>query len=125
MFLIDHLILNVNDISSSVEFYVNVLGFQVEGEDGPFTVIRVNENFILLLGPWGTNGGEHLAFAMDREEFEETFARIKEKGIPYGDSFHSVGNNLGPGNEDGARGPGPTLYMNDPNKHLIEIRTYA
>ena len=125
MFLIDHLILNVNDISSSVEFYVNVLGFQVEGEDGPFTVIRVNESFILLLGPWGTKGGEHLAFAMDREVFEETFARIKEKGIPYGDSFHSVGNNLGPGNEDGARGPGPTLYMNDPNKHLIEIRTYA
>jgi hypothetical protein len=49
---------------------------------------------------------------------------MKAKGIPYGDSFHAVGNNLGPGVESGARGPAPTLYMNDPNKHLIEIRTY-
>jgi catechol 2,3-dioxygenase-like lactoylglutathione lyase family enzyme len=122
---IDHLILNVNDIQSSVDFYVNVLGFQLEGEDGPFTVIRVNEDFILLLGPWGTKGGEHLAFALSRAAFDETFARIKEKEIPYGDSFHSVGNNLGPGNEQGARGTGPTVYMNDPNNHLIEIRTYG
>ena len=34
-------------------------------------------------------------------------------------SFHAVGNNSGPGTESGARGPAPTLYMNDPNKHLI------
>jgi len=125
MAAIDHLILNVNDIPSSVDFYVNVLGFQLAGEDGPFTVIRVNEDFILLLGPWGTKGGEHLAFALSHAAFDETFARIKEKEIPYGDSFHSVGNNLGPGNEQGARGSGPTLYMNDPNNHLIEIRTYG
>ena len=52
------------------------------------------------------------------------FVALKEKGIPYGDSFHSVGNNSGPGNETGAKGPAPTLYMNDPNQHLIEIRTY-
>jgi hypothetical protein len=100
------------------------MGFKLEGEDGPFTVIRVDENFILLLGPWGTKGGEHLAFAMSPSEFEETFVRIKDKGILYGNSFHSVGNNLGPGNEYGARGTGPTLYLNDPNNHLIEIRTY-
>ena len=124
MSVIDHMILNVNDIQSSVDFYVNILGFQLEGEDGPFTVIRISESFTLLLGPWGTKGGEHLAFAMSRREFDETFDRIKEKGIPYGDSFHSVGNNLGPGNENGARGSGPTVYVNDPNNHLIEIRTY-
>src|ERR1051325_11272929 len=108
MCVIDHLILNVNDIPSSVDFYVNVLGFKLEGEEGPFSVVRVDDSFVLLLGPWGTKGGEHLAFAMNREEFDKTFARIKQKGIPYGDSFHSVGNNLGPGNESGARGSGPT-----------------
>ena len=69
--LIDHLILNVNDIRSSVDFYVNAMGFQLDGEEGPFTVIRVNENFILLLGPWGTKGGEHLAFSMSRGEFNK------------------------------------------------------
>jgi catechol 2,3-dioxygenase-like lactoylglutathione lyase family enzyme len=124
MAAIDHLILNVNEVSSSVDFYVNVLGFELEGEDGPFTVIRVNEDFTLQLAPWGTGGNEHLAFALSREAFDGAFARVKEKGIPFGDSYHSVGNNSGPGVESGARGPAPTLYMNDPNNHLIEIRTY-
>jgi catechol 2,3-dioxygenase-like lactoylglutathione lyase family enzyme len=124
MAAIDHLILNVNEVSSSVDFYVNVLGFELEGEDGPFTVIRINEDFTLLLAPGGTGGNEHLAFALSRHAFDDAFARLKEKGIPFGDSFDSVGNNAGPGVESGARGPAPTLYMNDPNNHLIEIRTY-
>ena len=124
MAALDHLILNVNEVSASVDFYVNVLGFELDGEDGPFTVIRVNGDFTLLLAPWGTGGNEHLAFALSREAFDDAFARMKEKGIPYGDSFHSVGNNSGPGVETGARGPAPTLYMNDPNNHLIEILTY-
>ena len=124
MAAIDHLILNINDVPASVDFYVNVLGFELEGEDGPFTVIRVNEAFTLQLAPWGTGGNEHLAFALSLEAFDDAFARVKEKGIPYGDSFHSVGNNAGPGVESGARGPAPTLYMRNPNNHLIEIRTY-
>ena len=124
MATIDHLILNVNEVPSSVDFYVNVLGFVLEGEDGPFTVIRVSENFTLQLAPWGTTGNEHLAFALSRKAFDDAFARVKERGIPFGDSFHSVGNNSGPGVESGARGLAPTLYMNDPNNHLIEIRTY-
>ena len=124
MAAIDHLILNVNEVSSSVDFYVNVLGFELEGKDGPFTVIRVNEDFTLQLAPWGTGGNEHLAFALSRGAFDDAFARVKEKGIPFGDSYHSVGNNSGPGVESGARGPAPTLYMKDPNNHLIEIRTY-
>ena len=84
---IDHLILNVNEIPSSVDFYVEVLGFKLEGEDGPFTVIRVSDDFTLQLAPCGTKGNEHYAFAMSRQEFDATFARIKQHGIPYGDSY--------------------------------------
>jgi catechol 2,3-dioxygenase-like lactoylglutathione lyase family enzyme len=124
MTTIDHLILNCNDVAASVDFYVNILGFRNEGEDGPFIVIRVNDDLTLQLAPWGTKGNEHYAFAMSRKDFDKAFARIKEKQIPYGDSFHSVGNNAGPGNEVGSKGPGPTVYMFDPNHHLIEIRTY-
>jgi catechol 2,3-dioxygenase-like lactoylglutathione lyase family enzyme len=121
---IDHLILNVNDVDASVDFYVNVLGFKLEGPDGPFTVVRVSEDFTLQLAPWGAKGNEHYAFALSREAFDRVFNLLKERQIPYGDSFHSVGNNLGPGAESGARGVAPTIYMNDPNQHLIEIRTY-
>src|SRR5581483_9488957 len=120
MATIDHLILNVNDITASVGFYVDILGFKLEGKDGPFTVIRVSDDFTLQLAPWGTGGNEHYAFALSRDDFDKVFATIKAKGIPYGDSFDSVGTNTGPGSESGAKGFAPTLYMNDPNKHLIE-----
>jgi catechol 2,3-dioxygenase-like lactoylglutathione lyase family enzyme len=121
---IDHLILRVNDARATVDFFVAVLGFTDAGQDGPFSVVRVGESFTLQLAPWGTEGGEHLAFAMTRAEFDATFARIRNAGLGYGDSFHTVGSQAGPGRETGARGPGPTLYFFDPNKHLIEIRHY-
>jgi len=121
---LDHVILKVNDVKASIEFYTSVMGFAFEGEQPPFSVVRVNEGLTLQLAPWGTSGGEHLAFAMTRDELEATFARVREKGIAYGDSFHAVGNGKGPGEEPGSRGPGKALYFFDPNQHLIEIRHY-
>ncbi len=121
---IDHVILKVNDARESVSFYARILGFTHEGQDGPFSVVRVSESFTMQLAPWGTKGGEHLAFAMTRFEFDAAFARILEAGIEHGDAFDSVGSGRGPGVETGARGPGPTLYFFDPNRHLIEIRHY-
>jgi catechol 2,3-dioxygenase-like lactoylglutathione lyase family enzyme len=121
---IDHIILNTNDLAASVEFYTSILGFSHDGEDGPFTVIRVSEDITLQLAPWGTKGNEHYAFAMSQVDFVAAFKRVRDNKIPYGDSFHTVGNNSGPGNEIGARAPGPTVYMFDPNHQLIEIRTY-
>lgn len=122
---IDHLILGVRDAEASIAFYTQILGFTPDGTDGPFSVIRVTPDFVILLAPWGTDGGEHLAFAMSRAEFESVFERVKAASVPYGDSYHRVGNQEGPGEELGARGMGPTLYFNDPNDHLIEIRHYG
>ena len=50
---------------------------------------------------------------------------MRAAGIPYGDSFHTVGNLQGPGEEGGARGMGKAVYVLDPNRHLIEVRTYG
>lgn len=121
---LDHLILAVNDRENSIEFYTRVLGFAYEGEREPFSSIRVSPALLLQLAPWGTKGGQHLAFAMTRAEFEDVFARIRAAGIAYGDAFQSVGNMQGPGDEPGARGPGKAVYLFDPSKHLIEIRHY-
>ena len=121
---LDHLILPVNDRDASVAFYTGLCGFDAEGESGPFSVVRVTPDLTLQLAPWGTTGGYHLAFAMPAAEFEATFARFRDAGVPYGDSFHDVGNMRGPGAEDGARGLGASLYVLDPNQHLIEIRHY-
>jgi catechol 2,3-dioxygenase-like lactoylglutathione lyase family enzyme len=121
---IDHIIVSVNDLDESVTFYTRVLGFAAAGKDGPFTLIQVSPDFQLLLYPRRTQGYEHYAFAMSRVEFEAVFERIKAAGIAYGPSFDSVGSNSGIGEERGARGLAPTIYFNDPNKHLLEIRTY-
>ena len=121
---LDHLILKVNDARATAEFFERILGFKPEGQDGPFSVVRVNDGLTLQLAPWGTSGGEHLAFAMTRSEFDVAFERLRASGAPYGDAFHSVGNQKGPGDETGARGAGKAVYFFDPNKHLIEIRHY-
>lgn len=121
---LDHIILKVNDLAASVAFYRDVLGFAAEGTDGPFTVFRAGPDFLLQLAPWGTAGFEHYAFAVSKLEFREILERIKAAGIDFGPTFDSVGANSEPGEESGAGGLAPTLYFNDPNKHLLEIRTY-
>jgi len=124
MATLDHLILKVNDLQASLDFYTEVLGFAAAGTDGPFTIIRLGPDCQLQLAPWGTPGMEHYAFAVTKAEFDAIFARIKAAGIAYGPSFDSVGSNTGLGEELGARGLAPTLYFNDPNRHLLEIRCY-
>ncbi len=121
---LDHMILPVADLGASIEFFTEILGCTYEGEREPFSVVRVTPDLTLQLAPWGTEGGVHLAFALPRAEFDAAFARVKAAGIPYGDSFHAVGNMEGPGVEAGSRGPAPTVYFFDPNQHLIEIRHY-
>jgi catechol 2,3-dioxygenase-like lactoylglutathione lyase family enzyme len=121
---LDHLILPVNDRAGSVAFYASILGLADEGVSEPFATLRVTAAFVILIAEWGTKGGEHLAFAMSKPEFDAAFARIKSAGIPYGDRFDAVGNNRGPGPETGAQGTGQALYFFDPDRHLIEIRHY-
>jgi catechol 2,3-dioxygenase-like lactoylglutathione lyase family enzyme len=53
---LDHLILNVNDREKSLAFYTRILGFAHEGErEGtPFSVIKVEPDFMLQLALFGT-----------------------------------------------------------------------
>jgi catechol 2,3-dioxygenase-like lactoylglutathione lyase family enzyme len=122
---LDHMILPVAELEPTIEFFTSILGCTYEGTTGPFSVIRVTPDLAIQLAPWGTEGGVHLAFALPHAEFDAAFGRIKDAGIPYGDSFHAVGNMQGPGEEDGAHGMAPSLYCFDPNQHLIEIRHYG
>jgi catechol 2,3-dioxygenase-like lactoylglutathione lyase family enzyme len=124
MAALDHLILTVNDLDVSVRFYTEVMGFVHEGEDGPFSVIRISPETTLQLAAWGTEGGHHLAFALSHDEFDASFTRIRSAGVAYGDTYHDAANMRGPGSESGARGPGEAVYLFDPNGHLLEIRRY-
>jgi catechol 2,3-dioxygenase-like lactoylglutathione lyase family enzyme len=121
---LDHIILLVNDRANSLDFYTKIVGLKHDGDRDPFSMLRVTPGFVIQIAPWGTNGGEHLAFAMSKAEFDEAFRRIRDAGIEYGDRFDSVGNMKAPGDEAASRGTGKAVYFFDPNKHLIEIRHY-
>ena len=121
---LDHIILAVNERDRSVAFYAEILGFAPDGDDGPFSILRVSPRFVIQIAPWGTHGGEHLAFALTKQEFDDVFRRIVAADTPFGDRYDGVGNMKGPGEENGSRGMGRAIYFFDPDKHLLEIRHY-
>ena len=66
----------------------------------------------------------HYAFTMERGEFEAAFTRIRESGIAYGDDPHDMANMKGPGMTMGSQGLGKAVYFQDPDGHVLEIKTY-
>ena len=85
MATIDHIILKVNDLDKSVDFYSGIMGFSNQGTDGPFVVIRVSDDFQIQLAAWGTPGFEHYAFAVSRGDFDQIFERVKAAEIDFAD----------------------------------------
>jgi len=124
MVQLDHTIVHVNDVEKTTAFWTRYLGVVDEGSDEPFRVLRVTPELTIQLAPWGTEGNAHFAFALAPAEFDATFARLRADGVPFGDSFHAADNGQGPGEESGARGMGKAIYFLDPNRHLLEIRSY-
>ncbi len=123
---LDHIILAVNDRARSIAFYTGIVGLTHDSarDREPFSMIRVTPALVIQLAQWGTRGGEHLAFAISKPEFDSAFERVKSAAIAYGDQFDTVGNMKGPGNEAASRGMGKAVYFFDPDKHLLEIRHY-
>jgi len=124
MMRLDHMLLEVDDVQVTLDFYMKVLGFTDGGPDGPFHMLRVNADTVLVLAPRHTPALVHLAFAMERDEFDAALGRIKAANVEYGDAFDKVGNNQGPAAESGAHGKTKSVYLYDPDKNLIEICYY-
>ncbi len=119
---IDHMIVPVNELEDSLAFYCDLLGFAKDAEQGPFQGVRVSESFLMLLSPYGTRGGLHLAFSFPAARFEAIFADIRAKNLEYGDQFDATSNGKGPTPQPGATGEIPAVYLLDPSKNLIELR---
>ena len=122
--VLDHTIVPVRDRKKSVEFYTRIFGFEDLGEVGPFLAVRVNDTLNFDFGESDDFRSIHYAFAMEPDEFDAAFARIRESGITYGDSPREQENMKGPGMTAGAKGLGKAVYFKDPDGHLLEIKTY-
>ena len=118
---LNHTIVHVSDKVASAEFYAQLLGV---GEPEPFshflTVALSNDVTLDFLDsrPESERSSQHYAFLVGEQEFDEIFARIKERGLTY---FADPGRNQ-PGeinHNDGGRG----VYWDDLDGNLLEIIT--
>jgi glyoxylase I family protein len=124
MIQLDHLILHVREPAEMVQFYGEVLGFTHAGRAEPFEVLRVNEQLTIDLMQAPPGHPQHLAFALEREDFDAVHQRLIRMGIPYGGTPFDR-SSKGPAQTQGARGMAESIYFYDPDRNNIEIRCYS
>ncbi len=119
--------LYVHDVDRSRRFYQDLFGFETIVGDDRFCALRVADRQLLLLfrkratleprripggviPPHDGDGTFHFAFAIPAEDFDKWCERIGERGL----KVESVVTW-----EEGGR----SLYLRDPDGHLIELAT--
>ena len=127
---LDHIVLNVQDVERSLDFYHRVLGLPAErvdawrkGEVG-FPSVRVSETTIIDLFAMPEDGGtarpglnlNHFCLVTERADLEAAAQELTQAGVTI---------ERGPAVRSGARGNGLSVYFRDPDANLIELRTYA
>ena len=116
---LNHTIVWSHDSKASATFLAGMLGLPAPKKWGPFLVVAtangVNVDF---MNKEGEIRAQHYAFLVSEAEFDQIFARVKEKDIGFwADPAQSK---LGEINHhDGGRG----VYFEDPSGHLLEVIT--
>jgi len=124
---IDHLVLRVVNLQLMLDFYVNVIGCSVERsqEDLGLYQLRAGNSlidFIPVDGPLGRAGGaapgpegrnlDHFCLRIDPFNGDEIVEYLRGKGIDPGKVESRYG----------ADGDGPSLYVTDPERNIIELK---
>mgnify|MGYP000211720353 FL=1 len=119
---IDHVALTVRDVKRSVAWYKEVLGlerrYQEAWGDYP-AVVGAGETSLALFPCESPNpkprpdhdtiAMRHVAFAMDRANFQQAQARFQELGIKFDFEDHTICH---------------SIYISDPDGHQLEVTTY-
>lgn len=117
---LDHLVLRVGDTRRSVAWYHDRLGLEPERFDewergeAPFASVRIDETTVVDLlesPPDGTNV-DHVCLVVEGADLG---------AVARSDDFEVV---EGPDVRWGAQGWGTSVYVRDPDGHLVELRSY-
>lgn len=124
---LDHVVLRIADLERSLAFYRDVLGCPVERELEALGLVQLRAGTALIDlvpvdGELGRAGGGPVAkdgpnvdhFALELVAFDEDAIRahLAEHGIEAEES----------GRRYGARGFGPSIYLEDPDGNTVELK---
>ncbi len=124
---IDHVVLRVRDIAAMTKFYCEVLGARhvaYRAEYG-MTHLRAGASMIDLVavdGRFGRAGGaapgaegrnmDHLCLRVEPFDQDAIVAHLKKHGVAVGDIRRRYG----------AEGNGVSIYLNDPEGNMVELK---
>lgn len=124
---IDHIVLRVVDLDTMLRFYCDALGCTLERREDDIGLIQLRAgrsliDFVPVDGELGATGGaapgkegrnlDH--FCLRVEPFDEFELRRH---------FRSLGIDIGQvGQRYGAEGDGPSIYITDPEKNVVELK---
>ena len=114
---LNHTIVLAKDSQASAKFLAEILGLPAPVQFSHFQVVETGNG--VSLDFMDTNqeiAWQHYAFLISESEFDEIFARIQARNIPYwADPQQQKPNEIN--HRDGGRG----LYFEDPSGHWMEI----
>lgn len=116
---LNHTIAEVRDKRRSATFMTEILGLPAPVVFGPFLCVQLGNDVTLDFADTSAElHPQHYAFLISEAEFDEVFARITSRGLPYwADPACRHPGQIN--TRDGGRG----LYFEEPGGHLLEILT--
>jgi len=130
--IMDHIVLNAEDVEALIRFYTTVVELAPERVEEYrqgkvlFPSVRINENTLIDISPqamWertsprgmGRRNLNHFCLTLEKSEWEELCARLEAHRVAV----------EGPLPRWGARGNGTSIYFHDPEGNEIEARYYG
>lgn len=124
---IDHVVFRVRDVAAMIAFYENVLGARVERRVDSLGLVQLRAGTALVdlvdcAGELGRQGGDppgedgrnvdHVCFQVRPWDEPAILAHLADHGYP----------DLAVGRRYGADGFGPSIYLNDPEGNMLELK---
>ncbi len=130
--LLDHIVLNVQDMEQMLRFYTDVLLLAPERLDEynagkvPFPSVRLNSDTVIDLFPqkmWQQapidkhthNNLNHFCICLSKHDWANLLEKLKASHVDIED---------GPVLRWGAHGTGRSIYFRDPDNNIVEARYY-
>ncbi|MDT0548658.1 MULTISPECIES: VOC family protein [Streptomyces] len=120
---LDHLVLTVRDIDTTIGFYTKILGMKAASFRGGRWALNFGHSKINLhqaghefepKAARPTPGSADLCFIVD-EPIDQVASELAAHGVPV---------EQGPVERTGATGPIVSVYLRDPDHNLIELSNY-